>query len=441
MTIIPYVNEILKIFAVKVFTIKDLYAILISVYPLHLKAAVPLTIGIYMKKIFKILAVTATAACLVGLAACSSSSGKLSLDSFWYIDTYPRIQNSAIGTREVLVYDVTLDADTQENTTYHINLDTEKDHTYTTIFGVGVYNWSNNTFVEITETNKSDYATANGVYAAGTNEEFVYYYKTELVYSGAYVYDSDITVAATADNSIAFDNTITTVSCFRSAQDNLEPVYSYTSAHSTVPNSNIPSSVSAMAQELEYEYTVYYSEDCTQATCTYANKLDSSTNYTKTVDVGSDNYTYFDNNQLYAAIRGMNLSSSFSETISLYIPADGGMVDVAVAGSSTAELDSVENATIVNALTAAYGESDLSGSEDEAFTATNHSYIEYTEVSIALTGDYTGVTRTACYTCVEDENNNQYRATLIYFTNPMSYNLGTLEYTLTEVQEVIAPDK
>ncbi|MCD7729610.1 MAG: hypothetical protein LUI60_06850 [Clostridia bacterium] len=388
-----------------------------------------------MKKIFKILAVTVAAAGVVGMAGCTSSSSGISLDSFWFIDTYPGIQNSAIGTEEVLKYDVTLDEDTQGNTSYHMTLDTEKEHSFVTKFGVGVYNWDNQGKDGFTKIDSTNAAT----YTVGSNAEVVYYLETSLVYSGAFVL-GDTTVAATADNSVSFDDEITTVTYFRSAQKGLTPLYSYSYVHTTSPNTyTAADTVSAMCAELNYEYEVFYDKGCTQATYYYrglANTEAEDAEKTNTLsDLDDLDYTVFDNNQLYAAIRGMNLSADFSETISLVIPANGGVTDVSVTGADAGTLDSSDEnqAKIIAALEAQYGQA-------PAATDDSTGGISYNPVSITTDSDYSGITQTAWFAAVEDENDNQYRATLLYLAIPMSYDLGTLEYTLTEVSSVIAPD-
>lgn len=373
-----------------------------------------------MKKIFKILAVTAAAACVLGAAGCSSSDSGISLDSFWYVDNYAGIQSSAIGTQEVLVYDVTLDEDSRANSSYYITLDVSKTHSYTTTFGVADYDWNTIGY--------TDYQT--------DKTETVYYLETELYYSGTFVY-GDTSVTATADNSVAFDNTVTTLTYFRSARNKLTPVYSESYVHSTSPNAYTATGVSNMCVELEYQYKVYYNYGTSEATYFYTpltNNTTSSEAFSKTVSLSSD-YTLFDNNEVYTAIRGMNLSSDFSETISLLIPADGGITNVSISCSSTDALDDTENSTIYNALVSAY--KDPETTDDDGNEVINYNIVNITNAA----DTYSGVTQTSWYAAVEDENDNQYRATLLYLAIPMSYDLGTLEYTLSDVVSTIAPDK
>ncbi|MCD8373081.1 MAG: hypothetical protein LUD27_07270 [Clostridia bacterium] len=398
-----------------------------------------------MKKIFKFLAVSAAAACAVTFAGCSSSTTSTSsLDSYWFISVYPRIQNTAFGTEEKLVYDVTLQAAEEStlNDYYHIELDETKTHTYTTCFGVGMYDWSDNSFEKITDENKDDYKNGNNYTLSDKeNQEFVYYLETELVFSGEYVYDA----STEASTSVEFDNTISTVTFFRAAYYDMTPIYSYTEAYTMAPMNYQPSTKEDMCDQLDYTYKIQYDKDCSEAVVAYTNNIDEKENKSYTVDLSEAENTFFDNNELYMALRGMNLSSSFSETLSLLIPADGGITDVSVAGSSTAELDTsyATQSKIYNALADKYGEpvttSSSDSSSDDSTEDSSGSGITYNEVTISNASGK-GVSQTAWYAAVEDTSDNTYRATLLYLAIPMSYSLGTLEYTLSEVSSVIAPD-
>ncbi len=391
-----------------------------------------------MKKIFKILTATVAAACVCGIAGCSSAASSLSLDSYWTADGYPRIQNSVIGTEEKLVYDVSIKSNSQGNKTYYISVDENETHTYTTWLGVGVYDWDSLTLEKVTESNKSNYKNSEGYYEAGENKEFVYYYETSLEFSGKYVYGSLSSTVADESNSVAFEDKITTVTYFRAAQYTLTPIYSYTYAKSTVPNVYQATSASVMCREVEYTYETQYNSECTNATYTYTDLTDEdSTPATSSLSFSGN---VFDNNQLYMVIRGMNLSSSTSESLSLLIPADGGIGGVSISGSSTSELDTADETqkTIVDALVTEYGEpatddsSEADSSTEDSTEESPGSGINYNVLNIANSSGK-GQSQTAWYAAVEDDKNNQYRATLLYLAIPMSYDLGTLEYVLTDV--------
>ena len=141
---------------------------------------------------------------------------------------------------------------------------------------------------------------------------------------------------------------------------------------------------------------------------------------------------------LYTAIRGMSISSSLGATVSLFSPADGGTVNVNIAGGTYGELDADDDAGIISALTAAYGEPDPPEDTDEedGEDDAKHSYIYYNTVGIRL-ANATGVIRTARYAAVENEDDNTYRATMLDLTQPLSYGLGSWQFTLAEVVSVL----
>ena len=45
--------------------------------------------------------------------------------------------------------------------------------------------------------------------------------------------------------------------------------------------------------------------------------------------------------------------------------------------------------------------------------------------------------RNVWYAAIPDEDNNTYRATMLYLSQPLSYGLGTWEFTLAEVESVL----
>ena len=147
-------------------------------------------------------------------------------------------------------------------------------------------------------------------------------------------------------------------------------------------------------------------------------------------------HTLFDNNTLYTAIRGMNLSSSFGATVSLFVPADGGLVNVNITGGGRGELNTETQSGIIKALKDAYGEPEVPESDKEEEDTASHSYLYYNLVSVRLS-DSKGAARTAMYSAVDDEDDNTYRATMLYLNQPLSYNLGRWEFTLDKVVSVL----
>ena len=368
-----------------------------------------------MKKTAKVIAVAAACACLLGASGCATANNHISVDSFWYIDSYEGIQRTSVlddaenagRTPEVLLYELKFDKESGGNAAYYVEYFTddtdfengEHPHYFKTTFYAMSFDWNGDL--------------------------------------GQYVYGSSDT-EPTADNSVQFSDYIKTTTYFRSARNTLEPVYSRQEVHTTTPASLSPASKDDMCTQIEYVYEVSYNFGCTEATYTYTEEGGESEEHTVS-GLQDTGYTMFDNNSLYTAIRGMSLSDSFSATISLFIPANFGILNASVTGGAQGELSPTDDADIISALTAAYGEPEVpdSGEDDNTEDETAHSYIYYNPVSITAASTLHGTTQTAWFAAVSDEDNNTYRATMLRLAVPISYGLGTMEYRLSEVVSVL----
>ncbi len=399
-------------------------------------------------KILAAVAACTAAASLALFSGCASSNAHISVDSFWYIDGYEGIQPTSVDpeengrTAEVLLYEIEFDGESAENNAYRVNYFTdgenfengENAHYFKTTFYATTFDWSGEDVAEdyrLTKEDADKLPESDRARLDGTKET-VYVLETELKISGEYVFGKG---EATAENSVKFTDYLNTTSYFRSARNGLEPVYSSQQAHTTSPAAMRPTSADEMCEELEYSYEVSYNFDCSQATYTFTQGGESTSHTTGNIQ---GKYSLFDNNVLYTAIRGMSISSSLGATVSLFSPADGGTVNVNIAGGTYGELDADDDAGIISALTAAYGEPDTPEDTDEedGEDDTKHSYIYYNTVGIRL-ADATGVIRTARYAAVENEDDNTYRATMLDLTQPLSYGLGSWRFTLAEVVSVL----
>ena len=398
-------------------------------------------------KILAAVAACTAAASLTVLAACGSANPHLSVDSYWYVDGFEGIQPTSIDpeengrTAEVLLYNLTFDNESAANNYYRVNYFTdgadfengENAHYYKTTFYATEFDWSSDTVAEgyrMTQADVDSLPEADKARMDGTKET-VYVLETELKISGEYVFGNG---EATTENSVQFSDYINTKSYFRSARNGLEPVYSTQSVHTTTPLALRPLSADEMCEELEYTYTVSYNFECTQAQYTFAE--DGAQAETKTANKLQGTYSMFDNNTLYTAIRGMSLSSSFGATVSLFVPADGGLVNVNITGGGRGELNTETQSGIIKALKDAYGEPEVPESDKEEEDTASHSYLYYNLVSVRLS-DSKGAARTAMYSAVDDEDDNTYRATMLYLNQPLSYNLGRWEFTLDKVVSVL----
>ena len=117
-------------------------------------------------------------------------------------------------------------------------------------------------------------------------------------------------------------------------------------------------------------------------------------------------------------------NSSGSQTVSVYIPADGGLVDRAIKASS-AGLGDNDRKNITALLT----DNGLykPAPEDDPGVPT-------VAAEIART-DSKGVTQTVWYAAITNADNNVSRSTMLKMTMPLSYGLGTLNFVLDKIGE------
>ena len=412
-----------------------------------------------MKKSVKIIAVAAACACLLGASGCASANNTLTVDSYWYIDSFEGIQRTSVldneenanRTPEVLLYELLFDETSGGNSAFHINYFTdgedyvngENPHYFKTTFYAAHFDWNGDLVHDnyrLTTGDVSRLPEEDQNRIVGTSE-VVYVLETEMYVSGQYVLGNSDT-EATDENSVEFDDYMITTTYFRSARNTLEPVYSKQEVHTTTPASMAPANVEDMCLEIEYVYKVFYNFDCTEATYTYteiSRNGDEGEPAEEYVVSGlkSSGYTLFDNNTLYTAVRGMSLSENFSATGSLFVPANFGIFNVNITGGAQGELDSENDADIVSALTSAYYDRPADSTESEGEEEDTGSGIYYNPVSMTSSATLHGTTQTAWFAAVNDEDNNTYRATMLRLLVPLSYGLGTIEYRLKEVESVL----
>lgn len=412
-----------------------------------------------MKKSLTILALATACAAVLGASGCAAASVRLTVDSYWYIDSHEGIQPTSIDpedqtprrTPESLLYELTFDEESGANKSYRVDYYTDSEnfaegedaHYLRTVFYATTFDWSTDTNEEYRLTaEQAGQLDTDAPHLEGTVET-VYVLETEFKVSGMYVFGGKDT-AANAENSVEFTDYMNTVTYFRSSRNFLEPVYSYKKVHTTTPLTLNPASAETMCTQIEYEYEVFYNLDCTELTYNYKEfgENDSEANPLNGKVSGLHNSdAFFDNNQLYTAVRGMSLSEGFSANISLFVPENMGVMKVRITGGAQGELNPETDKGIIDALEAKYGtpaipEKDEESTEETEGEEVQHSYIYYNPVSIA-SSDGRGVVRNVWYAAIPDEDNNTYRATMLYLSQPLSYGLGTWEFTLAEVESVL----
>lgn len=368
-----------------------------------------------MKKFIKItaaLVAAASAATLAGCAGCAGCGSKtknLTLTSSnWYTGTsYPGIQPSFIlddekpERTEKIVYGITFDNSAADNKSYYLEY---KDGSYCTEFYATYYDW-----------NSSHYQAEQ--------QELVYCYKTQFSISVRYNLKSGA-------QSEWFDDSVTSECYFRAAGKNLQPVYSMQIIKSASPNKSSAKNISDAYKLVDVTYENYYNKDITEvfSVTQQADKQPES----KTYSLNKVSNSLFDNSSLYIAVRSMKLSPDFRQTVSLFSAAAGGISQYTVAGSSAA-LDVGQHKEISTAL-AEKGLYAFTTVSDGDGKTVETSGINYTAANITYSGgSLTGTSQTVWYAAIDNPDNNTGRAVMLKLSVPLSYGLGTLNFTLKQV--------
>lgn len=367
-----------------------------------------------MKKFTKIASIIAAAVATASLAGCMGDSGcsgcggsKVSnnalTNSNWYIQTgYKGIQSYFVDNdHETLVYEVT--ADTKSNGYYKVEYE---NGVYTTDFYATEYTWDDESVPEEKRT------------------EIVYCYKTEFTISGKFVM---------GENVKEFTDSVKSECYFRSAYKNLQPVYSKQEIKSTSPAAYRPANLEGAYKEYDVVYENLYNYACTSVT---SKKTGGEETTEKTYGkLNKTSNTLFDNSSLYIAVRSMKLSDSLSQSIDLFNAASGGISTIKLAGSG-AEIEKEELAKISSALAAK--DLYLPVTKDEEGNDIEDKGVSTVAVSISYDGgDMSGTTQRVWYAALNDADNNAARCTMLKLEMPLPFSLGTLNYSLKEIQSTI----
>lgn len=365
-----------------------------------------------MSKFWKITAMTLAAGATLAFAGCSgcSSCNKNNRNltvtaSNWYTGTsYKGIQPSFIKgdnkefTPEVIEYSVTHSKATAINNTYSAEY---KDGNYRTEFYATEYN-----------------RKSQPVYSEDKTET-VYCYTAEFKFSVQYKLKS------TNETTEWFNDSIKNISYFRAAGKNLQPVYSKQEIVSASPATLQASTIEQTYSKVNIVYENYYSYDCSSVTTfTTENGVDQGG---KIYSLAGVKNSLFDNSSLYIAVRSMKLSTSMSAQFDLYSAADGG-VYTRVASGQDIPIGAEEHKNISNEM-----------QKNGLFTPTDGvSVVPSVAVNINYAGgSLYGTTQTIWYAAVEKPDNNTARATMLKMSIPLSYSLGSLEFSLKSISSTL----
>lgn len=372
-----------------------------------------------MKKRYRVAAAVVAAAALTVISGCTgcvscagcggATTNLVPLNSNWYANTnYKKIQptftegNTPFAAEEA-VYTVKHDKSTARNTTYSVD------------YTGGQYK----TLFKAVDFDKSAYAHAD--FAEGYPDKVTaYYYRTELTFK-------TVTFTVGEQTKELAGDEIITECYFLSVEDFLRPLYSHESIKSSTPAEMQTGTVDDAYVAVNRDIKTYYSYDGNTAKTVTA---DGGNESVKTVDaINSAANSCFDVASMDITVRANKISPSLNQQISVYSPA-GGVQNYTLQGG-TATFSDDENARLKSVL-------DRNGLyEEERDEDGNVKPLGATSVSVTYNGNLSGVSQTYVFASIKNASNNKSRATLLTLSAPLSYSLGTLNYTLEEIKSTL----
>lgn len=374
-----------------------------------------------MKKSFKIAAVILSAATITAALAgcgsgCNSCSGQTrnlaSLRSNWYADTtFKNIQPTFIddGTgagAERLVYSVEKTGGT--NATYSVDYAGGK---YETYFAAKTFDDS-----LIDQAFKDGYTKAGNITA--------YYYKSELSFESV-----TFTVGKTK-KEIKGDSAVT--ECyFMPVGEHLRPLYAKYSVKSATPTNLNVNSLEGAYVEVDYSRESFYSFDGDSVITKTKDNIADTADTVRADGLNSYADSVFDVVQLPIALRAMNVfSSALNQKVGLYT--GNGIAAYNFVGS-TSPLISGDNDKNAAQLAAVQNVLQNAGLFTPVATDDGVSALSTVAMSVSGDGKMPGVSQKYWFAAILNDRNNEGRATMVKKSEPLPYNLGSLEYVLTEV--------
>lgn len=385
-----------------------------------------------MKKFYKItlavlsIGLAATLAGCNGCSSCNNSRKNLTVtNSNWFAGTsYKGIQPSFIindienkendirwNDIEDIDYEMTFTKPNEgkANSDYSVDY---KDGSFKTKFYAFHYDWN-----KLEPCNKPE--------NTDENIEVLYYYETQMNVSVQYTFKDGA-------KSEWFEDSMISECYFRAAGKSLQPVYSKQEIKSTSPNKNKPKSLEDSYKSIDVVYENHYNRNCTEikSVTKEAGKEASE----KVYSVKKVKNTLFDNSSLYIAMRSMKLSVDYSQTISLFSAAEGGVSSYAVNGSETPLGDKIKAVSDELAKNGLY----YPVTQDDEGNPIEDKGINTVAMNINnVSGNLYGTTQTVWYAAIENQDNNTARATMLKISIPVSYNLGTLNFTLKNINSTL----
>ncbi len=381
-----------------------------------------------MKAFGKCLATVMVASSLIAVAGCSggSSSPKVATTANWNVRTSTSVEKNSFDfwqkNKEVAEYALTFTDGS--NSSYKVNYNLESAVYKTEFYMLPAYDWAADTTEE--------YRTEN------SEKEALYVYKTQLNISGVYQLKPD-------GDKKEFTDAIETECYFRPAGQNLQPVYSYQSVKNTAPSSLSAGNINGVYVRINAEYETFYNKACTQATVyetVYENEDrtdDGKTKVTKLGLSGNSGYSNFDNSQLRAAIRAFTMSGGANRTFNVVTPQNGAVQSVSAGIANPMELNTedAEQLKIIEALNDAPDSYIFfDGTVEDKKEDEKDRVYRYNAIRLSINASLQGTAPTMWYSTVENNDINGTRCVLLKMSTPLSFGLGTLNYSLKSLNVV-----
>ena len=361
-----------------------------------------------MKKTIKVLALALCAGSTVLMAACGGTvSYKTTTSPNW------EIRNSAgseltsdserLTHKEVAAYEIKHEKGT--NTYFEYS----EGGSYTTSFYAKEYDWNSSSIPE--------------EFRVADTTDIVYVYETALSLSGT------ITVKGAKRT---FENTVTTISYFRSANDNLTPVYSKQDIVCTSPNSLTPADLASAYIEMDCVYEIYYSRNGKSAIVSTTDRSSSQPETTEKKVSASSEYSVFDASYVAVAMRSMTFSGTHTFDLMRAVEEQTSRFTASCGGKTKLDREDEEYAAIVSALDSAVESGYLIAGADE------DGVINYTynQLTLGLSSDMPGPSSAYWYAHVSNSDLNTCRAALIRVSETIPFGLGSLVYSLSSLTYV-----
>lgn len=373
-----------------------------------------------MKAFTKILAVAFAAAGVITVAGCSGGTpnAKVATNANWNVRTSASVENNFtdrwLNYKEVATYSIKLTDGV--NSTYSVKYG---DCSLQTEFYMEQFDWSKVTGLP------EGYGADKGV-------ELVYVYKTVSEMTGEYVHTK------TGDTK-KFTDKVDSTCYYRLAGNNLQPVYSYQAIKDVAPNTLNATSIENACIEIDDVYETFYNYDCTKATLARKNNITNKEEVKQISVNDKEGHSVFDNSQLWSAVRAFTLSGGARYAFNVVVPQNGGLQSCYATCTAPVMLnkEKEDQLQIINALKdCSEKHSDYIFFEDNAGEGEDARNFRFNAVSLGINANspMTGAANTFWYSTVENSDINYSKCVLLRMSNPLSFGLGTLNYTLKSLE-------